>query len=97
MSQSPDSPDAIPIPEPLRRRILIKNQALQRAHQELQELLDLTQELLHVPDGYVLYDVNQGFVPLTQAGSGPPINSPPPASQLATDGDPPTAPLSPSL
>lgn len=62
MSHQPPLPDVIPIPEPLQRRILAKNAALQQARKELEELLDLTQELLSVPDGYALYDVSQGFV-----------------------------------
>lgn len=56
------SNDIIPIPEPLQRRLLEKSEALTRARQDLEELLELTQELLHVPDGYVLYDIRQGFV-----------------------------------
>lgn len=53
----------IPIPEPLQRRLLEKGETLARARRELEELLELTQELLQVPDGYVLYDIQQGFVP----------------------------------
>ncbi len=54
----------IQIPEPLQRRLLAKNEALLRAQRELEELLQLTQELLQVPEGYVLQNVYQGFVPL---------------------------------
>lgn len=53
----------IAIPEPLQRRLLEKSEALARARRELEELLELTQELLQVPDGYALYDIQQGFVP----------------------------------
>lgn len=66
----------IPIPEPLQRRLLEKSEALARTRRELEDLLELTQELLQVPDGYVLYDIEQGFVPA--ADDTPPI---PPESQ----------------
>lgn len=56
--------ESIAIPEPLQRRILAKNEAFVRARRELQELLELTQELLSVPPGYVLQDVTKGFVPV---------------------------------
>jgi len=56
--------EPISIPVPLQRRILAKNEAFARAKRELEELLDLTQELLDVPEGYVLQDVTRGFVPL---------------------------------
>jgi hypothetical protein len=56
--------EPISIPLPLQRRILAKNEAFARAKRELEELLELTQELLEVPEGYVLQDVIQGFVPL---------------------------------
>lgn len=56
------SSDIIPIPEPLQRRLLEKSESLNRARRDLEELLELTQELLQVPDGYVLYDIRQGFV-----------------------------------
>ncbi len=70
--------ETIPIPEPLQRRILAKNETLQQARKELKELLDLTQELLDVPDGYVLYDVAQGFVRL-------PDNAEPPSTPTLSD------------
>ncbi len=56
--------EPIPIPAPLQRRILAKNETFARAKRELEELLELTQELLNVPEGYILQDVTQGFVPL---------------------------------
>lgn len=56
--------EAIAIPGALQRRILAKNEAFVRAKQELEELLELTQELLDVPAGYVLQDVTIGFVPV---------------------------------
>ena len=57
--------EAIAIPSALQRRILDKNEAFVRAKRELEELLELTQELLEVPPGYVLQDVTKGFVPTT--------------------------------
>jgi len=64
--------EPILIPPPLQRRILAKNEAFARAKRELEELLELTQELLNVPEGYILQDVSQGFVPLEMlAGDGP--------------------------
>ncbi len=56
--------EAITIPSALQRRILAKNEAFVRAKQELEELLELTQELLDVPAGYVLQDVTKGFLPV---------------------------------
>jgi hypothetical protein len=56
--------EPISIPLPLQRRILAKNEAFARAKRELEELLELTQELLEGPEGYVLQDVIQGGVPL---------------------------------
>lgn len=56
--------EAIVIPSALQRRILAKNEAFVRAKRELEELLELTQELLDIPAGYVLQDVTKGFVPV---------------------------------
>jgi len=62
--------EPIAIPVPLQRRILAKNEAFARAKRELEELLELTQELLNVPEGYVLQDVTQGFAPLEMLTGG---------------------------
>ena len=56
--------EVIVIPGALQRRIVAKNEAFVRAKRELEELLELTQELLEVPAGYVLQDVTKGFVPV---------------------------------
>ena len=63
------SSEAIQIPEPLQRRIIAKNEALLRARTELDELIELSRELLNVPEEHVLVDVRQGFVPPSDAGS----------------------------
>jgi len=56
--------EVIAIPSALQRRIVAKNESFVRAKRELEELLELTQELLEVPAGYVLQDVTKGFVPV---------------------------------
>lgn len=72
--------EPIAIPSALQRRILTKNEAFVRAKRELEELLELTQELLEVPPGYVLQDVTKGFVPVEttpqpqQPGGTEPVN-----------------------
>lgn len=73
---------SIALPSALQRRILAKNEAFLRAKRELEELLELTQELLDVPAGYVLQDVTKGFVPMeTLPGAQ---QQPPGISQAAT-------------
>ena len=72
--------EIIQIPEPLQRRLLQKNEALLRCQHELEELLQLTQELLAVPEGYVLQNVQQGFVPVELLDDGE-------AGELRQDGD----------
>ena len=53
----------IPIPAPLVTRLKAKNEALQRARREFDELLELTNELVDPPEGSVLRNLDVRFEP----------------------------------
>ena len=54
-----------PMPVPMQERIMERNEELQRCRIKIDEDIELARRLSGAPEGYILRDVREGFVPQT--------------------------------